>query len=229
MFTNVISQTLTALQKAAAAQAITDLNLIFTWFLNLTPEDRKKILKMGDKSESFVRGVLQALQLHPTVAGSLDVAEFEKDLTLWDDLREFATLLTPFYEGLQDTIILLGSELMRQANAGYALIKEAAKTNQALSQIAADLGQRYQKAGPIDPSAFTLPPNGQLTLNGLVAGRQFKIVSGGPVTLYKGNVAGGLESKTVGLNTPIKLQSGWNISTAVNMVNTPTIFTVIQV
>jgi hypothetical protein len=228
MFTNVISQALTPAQKAAATTAVNDLKAIFVWFLNLTPEDRRKIIKMGDKSEAFVRGVLEALQLHPTVAGSLDLTEFEKDLTLWDDLREFATLLTPFYEGLQDTIILLGSELMQQANSGYALIKEAAKTNQALTQVAQDLGQRYAKAGVIEPNAFTLAPSGNITLNGIVPGRQFKLLSGGPVTVYKGTVAGG-ESKVVGIGNPINVPTGWSTITAVSSHPTsPSVFLVAQ-
>src|SRR4051812_38886679 len=108
MLVNNISQTLTAAQKTDAATAVNDLKLIFTWFLNLNPDDRKGIVKMGEKSEAYVRDVLQTLKANPSAAGTLDLVEFEKDLTLFDDLRAFAALLTPFYEGLNDTMMLLG-------------------------------------------------------------------------------------------------------------------------
>jgi hypothetical protein len=228
MFTNNISQSLTALQQTSISTAMTSLNGIFTWFMNLTPADRKKILKMGPKSESFVRGVLQALQQFPAVAGSLDLTEFEKDMTLWDDLVAFNAQLTVFYEGLQDTMIVLGNELMQQGNAGYANIKEAAKTNVALSTIATDLGERYKKAEVLEPTAFTLAPSASRTLNGIVVGRQFKVISGGPVTVYKGAFANG-ENKLAGLGNSFKIAAGWTTITVVSTNGTdPTVFLVAQ-
>ena len=228
MFTNNISQSLSPAQKTSINTAMTSLTGIFTWFMNLTPADRKKILKMGPKSESFVRGVLQALQAFPAVAGSLDLAEFEKDMTLWDDLVAFNAQLTVFYEGLQDTMVLLGNELMQQANAGYGNIKESAKTNVALSTIAADLAERYKKAEVLEPTAFTLAPSANRTLNGIVVGRQFKVLSGGPVTVYKGAFANG-ENKIAGVGNTFKIAAGWSTITVVSSNGAdPTVFLVAQ-
>jgi hypothetical protein len=228
MFTNNVSQTLSPLQKTSIQTAMTSLTGIFSWFMNLTPADRKKLVKMGPKSESFVRGVLQALQQFPAVAGPLDLTEFEKDMTLWDDLVAFSAQLTAFFEGLQDTMFVLASELMQQGNAGYGLIKEAAKTNQSLTQIAADLGERYKKAEVLEPTAFTLAASASRTLNGVVVGRQFKVITGGPVTVYKGAFANG-ENKIAGVGNSFKISAGWSTITIVSSdpVN-PTIFLVAQ-
>jgi hypothetical protein len=228
MFTNNISQALTGAQKTAMQAAVTTLTGIFTWFLNLTAADRKKILKLGEKSEQFVRAVLDALENNPSAAGTLDLVEFRKDLTLWDDLRQFSMLLTPFYEGLQDSIMLLGNELMSQANSGYGFIKEAAKTNAALTTVASDLGKRYEKGGRGLANAFTLGPGGTNTLNGIVPLRQIKILVGSSVTIYKGANAVGT-SKVVGIGTPIKVPAGWTTLTAVNNDATnPCVFTIMQ-
>jgi hypothetical protein len=227
MFVNAISQALTPAQKAAAATAVNDLKLIFTWFMNLTPEDRKMIVKMGDKSEAFVRKVLEVLQANPAAAGTLDLTEFAKDLTLYDDLREFAALLTPFYEGLQDTIVLLGSELVQQANIGYANIKEAAKTNAALSTDLAELAQRYERGSRAVPNVFSFAANETRTLNGIVPERQMKVLIGGPFTIYKGSSAAG-ESRTASTTNPLQIPSGWRTVTVVNLAATPSVFSVIQ-
>jgi hypothetical protein len=217
MFTNTISQALTALQKTDISTKINDIKLILVWLFNLTPEDRKKIIKMGDKSVSYVRGVLAALKANPAVVPStFDVTEFEKDMTLYDDLLAILMLLRPLFEGLEDTLVLVGSELIQQANAGYAILKEAAKTNSALTQTVQDLGERYSKAGIIEPTAFVLAPAGNKVLNGVIPGRQFKLVSGGPVTFYRGPVAGGNESKVVGMGNPAKVPTGWTTITIVN-------------
>jgi hypothetical protein len=216
MFVNAISQSLTPVQKAAAATAVSDLKLIFTWFLNLNPDDRKSIVKMGDKSEAFVRKVLQVLKANPSVAGTLDLTEFEKDLVLFDDLREFAALLTPFYEGLNDTMLLLGSELIQQANTGYANIKEAAKTNSALTAAADELGARYAKSSRGVVNVFSFGPNETRTLNGIVPDRQFKALVGGPFAVYKGPNAVG-KNILVAPGQPFQIPFGWTTITVVNM------------
>jgi hypothetical protein len=53
-------------------------------------------------------------------------------------------------------------------------------------------------------------------LNGVVPGRLFKLVSGGPVTFYKGAVAGVNENKIVNLGNPVKISKGWTTITMVN-------------
>jgi hypothetical protein len=144
------------------------------------------------------------------------VTEFDKDIVLWDDLTAIILLLRPLFEGIEDTLVLLGSELIQQANAGYAILKEAAKTNSALSDTVSELGERYKKAGIVEPTAFVLAPSASKVLNGVVPGRLFKLVSGGPVTFYKGAVAGVNENKIVNLGNPVKISKGWTTITMVN-------------
>lgn len=228
MYSN-ISFALSAAQKADLQLKINDMLLILTFLINLTPTERKKLLKMGDKSVSFVREVLIALKANPSVVpGSFDVTEFEKDLTLYDDLIAILALLHPLFEGIEDTVLALGNELMRQGIAGYNLVKEAAKTNSALDGVARDLGERFKRAGKVVPTAFTLLPSGSITLNGIVPDRLFKNISAATVSVYKGNVVGG-DRKVVGGNSSVKIPGGWTTITVVDDDNAvPATFQVIQ-
>ena len=228
MYSN-ISQALTAAQKADIQLKTNDIKLILFFLINLTPAERKKLLKMGDKSVSFVRETLIALQNNPTVVPpGFDLTEFQKDLTLYDDLLEILSYLRPLFEGIGDTHLALSNELMRQGITGYNLIKEAAKTNAALDTVARDLGERFKIAGRQQPTVFTLLPQGQITLNGIVPNRLFKTLSGATVSVYKGNVAAGTK-KVIGGNSAVKLPSGWTTITVVDDDSAiPAIFQVIQ-
>ena len=228
MFSNNVSQQITAAQKTAATNSINDLKLLFAWLLNLTPEDRKKILKMGNKSVAFVRKVLAALKANPQVVpASFSVIEFEKDLNLYDDMLAILMLLRPLFEGFGDTLLLLGSELMKQGNAGFAILKEGAKTNSALSETVKDIGRRYQWATRIQPTVYTIQGKQQLTLNGVVPLRQMKVLSGGPFKVFKGAMPDG-DGLLLALDQPLKLPRNYTKITMVHLSDSIGVFSLIQ-
>jgi hypothetical protein len=174
--------------------------------------------------------VLAALQANPTIVpATFDVTEYSKDMTLYSDLLEILNYLRPLFEGIDDTMLALSNELMRQANSGYTLVKEAAKTNSALESTASDLGERFKQAGRQEPTVFTLAPGGNITLNGIVPARQFKNMSASAtVSVYKGPNAGGTR-KVVGASSSIKIPSGWTTITVVDDdATSAAVFQVIQ-
>jgi len=228
MYSN-ISAALTALQKTDVQTKINDIKLILVFLINLTPAERKKLLKMGDKSVAYVQEVVAALQANPAVVpASFDLSEFKKDLTLYSDLLEILNYLRPLFEGIDDTMLALSNELMRQANSGYGFVKEAAKTNSALESTARDLGERFKQAGRQEPTVFTLAPGGNITLNGIVPNRLFKNISSATVSIYQGANVGGTK-KVVGGNSSIKIPGGWTTITVVDDdAATAAVFQVIQ-
>jgi hypothetical protein len=228
MYSN-ISSALSAAQKTDLQLKVNDMLAILVFLINLTPDERKKLLKMGDKSVSFVRETLIALQGNPTVVPpGFDITEYQKDLALFDDLVTILSYLRPLFEGIEDTQLALSNELMRQGIRGYKLIVEAAKTNSALDTVARDLGERFKIAGRQQPTVFSLLPQGQITLNGIVPNRLFKTLSAATVSVYKGTAAAGTK-KVIGGNSAVKLPSGWTTITVVDDDNAiPAIFQVIQ-
>jgi hypothetical protein len=211
-----ISSSLTAANKTDIQTKIDSVKLVLLFLINLTPAERKQFLKMGDKSVAFVQKALQAAQANPTVIpATFNVPEFQKDITLFNDLSEILNFLRPLTEGIDDTMLALGNENMRQGIAVYKLIKEASKTNSALSTTAADLGERFKIAGKEAPSVTSVAPLGNATLAGVVPQRLFKNLGNGTLDFFKGNSASG-EKKTVGGKSSVKIPFGWTVITVSN-------------
>ena len=215
MFVNKISQTITPAQKTSITASVNSILAILTFLFNLTPEDRKKILKMGDKSVSYVDEVLSAMQANPTVVPStFDVAEFAKDVKLYSDLTDVLNAIRPLTEGIDDTMVLLGNEMMQQANDGYGILKQGAKGNATLSTTVKDIGERFKRASLVKATAFTLAADGHAVVNGTQPGRFLECIQGGPVTFYKEGPVG--KSRTASVGNPVKIPSGWTTVYAKN-------------
>src|SRR3954470_16457997 len=135
MLENNISASLTATDKNDIKAHIDGIKSICTFLKNLTPKERQKLFKMGMKSGGFVSGVLKVMKANPgAVPTAFPMSEFEKDYQLYLDLQFVLSHLGPLAEGIEDTLLLLGSELMQQGVAGYKIIKQAARTNSPLTE-----------------------------------------------------------------------------------------------
>jgi hypothetical protein len=226
---NYISASLTTTNKNDIKSHAEAIKLICTFLVNLTPKDRQKIFKMGLKSEGFVTGALSALKSNPAaVPSTFSLSEFEKDFQLYKDLRDVLYQLLPLVEGVEDTLLLLGGELMKQSRLGYKLIRTAARGDAALDTVAKELGKRFQRAPRIQPTVHTLQPGQSVTLQGVVSQRLFKTLNRSAVSLYRGEAKTG-EPKTIEGNSKILVPTGWNTVTVVNHdASVQAIFSILQ-
>ena len=95
--------------------------------IQLNPDDRKSIIKMGDKSYSFVTKALEYMNTHADlVPGYIDVSEMEKDVSTVTMLRQLLQDLNPLVDGISDTLMLAGSEAMMTSLTYYNNVKVAA-------------------------------------------------------------------------------------------------------
>lgn len=184
---------------------------------------------MGNKSVAFVKGVLTAMKTNPSIVPAAFLFnEFEKDYQLYLDLQFVLSLLRPLVEGIEDTMLAVGNELMRQGISGYKIIAGAAKTNSALDSIASELGYRFKRGRRAKPEVFTLQPRQTLTLNGIVPRRLLRTLNDSALTLYRGESATG-KSKLVGGKSQIVIPVGWTHITVFNNHQTDlAIFSAIQ-
>jgi hypothetical protein len=225
---NFISASLTSTDKTNIHSNIAAIKAILTFMKNLTPKDRQKLFKMGHKSEGFVQGVLTVLKNQPAAApSSFDVNEFDKDYKLYCDLRELWMDLISLTEGLEDTLLLLGSELMGQGTMGYKYIKQAAKGTMALDSTAAGLSGRFKQGKKLRPVAYTLMANEKVTLKGVVPKRLFKVLNQTAVLLYRGEAVTG-EGRAAGHDTKFIIPSGWTTITIENKSDSMAFFSVLQ-
>lgn len=120
--------------------------------LDLTPNDRRRLTKMGDKSEAFCRQALvvgrqNAAKLPPDTA--TDLTTEEGDLAALDKLRPRLARLTALSEKADDSEIALGSDIMVFSLALYGVLK-AIGAGAGLDALKAQMGARFDR-GPRTP------------------------------------------------------------------------------
>ncbi|MCO5400576.1 hypothetical protein [Ralstonia soli] len=123
---NLISFQLTPADLAAVDTALKMLEDRLASLIDLSPDQRRTLVKMGDKSEAFARLAVDVLNANPKVLpGNFDLAELRRDLAGFDLLRSRLVRLTRLHERMSDSQLALGSDVMSGAMEGYALLKVA--------------------------------------------------------------------------------------------------------
>ncbi|QWP75897.1 hypothetical protein J5226_20160 [Lysobacter sp. K5869] len=157
MSQNLIDLTLSAESLAAIDEALSVLETQLAGLIALTPDQRRQLTKMGDKSEAFCRQAVNVMNENPGILPrNFDVGELRRDLGLLDALRPRALRLTRLHERVRDTDTAIGSDLMTNSLEGYAFLKIAGKGEglEALRQmLSARFNRSSAKAAPTTASS----------------------------------------------------------------------------
>ena len=113
--------------------------------IDLGPEERRGLPKMGDKTVPFVSKALDYAREHPYMCPPfVDMDEFARDIAAVDLLLGLQRPLSQVMDMVDDSLLLAGSEAYSAALACYQGVKVAARLNIAgAATIADDLGQRF--------------------------------------------------------------------------------------
>lgn len=123
---NLISYQLTSADLAAVDGALKTLEDRLASLIDLTPVQRRTLVKMGDKSEAFARKAVEVLNNNPNVLpGNFDLAELRRDLAGFDQLRSRLMRVARIHERMADSQLALGSDVMSATLEGYAFLKVA--------------------------------------------------------------------------------------------------------
>ncbi len=142
---NLVSIQLSPADLQALDGALATIQTVLGHGVALTPQQRRDLTKMGDKSEAFCRQTLTTLANNPQVVPpSLSVAVAVADLAALDVLRLRLEKLRQLTERLDDTELALGSDVMGVALEGYALLKVAGK-GEALKSARRELSARFDR------------------------------------------------------------------------------------
>ena len=145
MSQNIISLVLTDAQIKTATDALTALEGALGGLISLDTEQRRRLTKMGQKSEVFCRQAVSVLAQNPQIVPpSLHVADAQADLLALDRLRPVLDRVQKLAERGSDTEIALGSDVMDVALEGYGLLKVSGK-NQGLDGLRKELSSRWAK------------------------------------------------------------------------------------
>lgn len=142
---NRISLRLEDADLVAVEDAIATLEQRLTGLIGLTPDERRELTKMGDKSEAFCRQAVITLGKHPDVLPrNFDVDEYRADLAALDALRPLLVRLQRVYDRMVDSEMALGSDLMVASLEGYAHLKVAGRGD-GLDTLKEALGARFNR------------------------------------------------------------------------------------
>ena len=129
-----ISATVSDQAMAEIKGAIATIHAQLPFLINLTPDERRKRFKMGDKSLAFVRNSVTATQNNPDIVpGNFDIAEFNRDYQLT--------------ETVDDTLLAIGSESMASSLLVYDYAKTASRHSPGIKSVADQLGERFKAVG----------------------------------------------------------------------------------
>ena len=153
-YTN-IDAAVTDAQRTAVFTAITAIETNLTFLINLTPQERQALPKMGSATQSFVSKSLEIAGNNPQfVPPYVDVAAMQKDYDLAMRLQGIEMQIASLHEKVSDTNLAAGSEAYVTGLTIYNSIKAAAKVNvPGAKALAAELAERFEQvaAAPAAP------------------------------------------------------------------------------
>jgi hypothetical protein len=145
MTVNHISATMTPTDREAVLAAVATIKAKLPFLMNLTPEQRKSLPKMGDKSQSFVNKALEVATQNPDfLPRSFDLDEMKRDVELFQALYPVFLALTQLQEAVDDTVMAVGSD----AYAAALLVYNFAKANgkgAGLDAMTDEMGKRFAR------------------------------------------------------------------------------------
>ena len=145
MADNKISANLSATDRLAVMDAIATIREKLPFLVDLTTEDRRTMLKMGDKSRAFVSKALEVATQNPEfLPRSFDVEEMRRDLALYEALYPVLLSLTQLQELVDDTYIAIGSEAYAAALAVYNYAKASGDVT-GLDAVIDEMGRRFTR------------------------------------------------------------------------------------
>lgn len=150
---NRLSITMTAAQITAVKTAIQTIQTNMPFLLGLTMEERSSLPKINVANKAFTEDAINAMVNNPTLLPAyFNVAEMQKDMTLFAQLDELNILINQLAERVSDTQMLAGSEAYVSALAAYRNFEAAANAGVSGADTIYDLlKSRFANQGGTTP------------------------------------------------------------------------------
>lgn len=155
---NTISIEIPAEVVASVTTKLTEIQaLLQPYLVRVTEEEKKTLLKVGDKTIAFIDKVKDYMQSAPEFTPAyLDVVEFNRDKAALDSLSRIGQLGDQVMSMVHDTHALTANDSFAAALVYYNAVKQAAANGVAKAKaIYEDLSQRF----PGRPRGVSGSPN----------------------------------------------------------------------
>ena len=145
MAENVVNAQLSVADRQAVLAAITTIKEKLPFLTDISPEERRTLPKMGDKSRAFVSKALElATQNQGILPRSFDLEAMQRDVELTEGLYPILLALTQLLELVEDTYVIAGSEAYTAALLVYSYAKASGK-EAGLDEAIDNLGRRFAR------------------------------------------------------------------------------------
>jgi hypothetical protein len=141
---NRISATLLAAAITAINGAIATIRTNLPFLLSLTIDERKALPKLGDGRVALLEDAYPLMLENPDLVPTyVDIAEVTKDHDLRNALDPILNSIGTLFQDVEDTEIIVGSELYNAIRGFYLNCQEAAKRGVATAQAVVNVLSKY--------------------------------------------------------------------------------------
>ncbi|NJR59879.1 MAG: hypothetical protein HC769_14190 [Cyanobacteria bacterium CRU_2_1] len=160
---NRISASLSTTEQQDIMNAIATISQKLSFLVDLSPEERRTMTKLGDRNRAFTRKALEIATQNPDfLPRSFEVAELRRDFELFEALQPMLLALTRLQELIDDTAVAAGNEAYAAALEVYRYAK-ANGTVAGLDNLVDEMGQRFTQQSGRGRSAAARSSNGSST------------------------------------------------------------------
>lgn len=140
-----VDVTLSAEQKTEITTAASALDDALIWLISLAPVNRKRMLRLGPKSQAFVQeAVSVARDYTGLLPMGMRIEDLDRDVEIRDVLLPIQQKLESLLQRVKDTRAVAGSDLMKTATLVYRNLQSHGHTV-GLDAVTASLGRRWEK------------------------------------------------------------------------------------
>ena len=138
-------------------QALATIRSQLPFLVSLTPQERKELPKLGEKTVGFDEKCVSYMHTNPEfLPGFIDTAEVDKDRQLRAQLLLFSADLQGLSQQVEDSLTVVGSEILMADLAYYQSAREAARRGRAGAEgVYGDLRRRFPGAGALPAAPAT--------------------------------------------------------------------------
>ena len=145
---NKISAVFTDADKNDVVSKINAAKALMPFLISLTVDERKRLKGIGNKNLAYVQKCLEgAIAFPDELKKNFDVVEFQKDVTLFNNLLGAQIVCQALAELIDDSMKAAGIDAMGSASEVYDSLKSSAKSNANVKMIVAEIGERFKGQG----------------------------------------------------------------------------------
>jgi len=146
--TNKISADFTTAAKTAALTKLNEAKTQMPFLLSLPEVERKNYGNMGPKSVAYANQCLEGAIAFPNeLKANFNLAEYQKDVTLINNLLGVRVAVASLLELVDDTMSATGIDIMGASSEVYGSLKASSKNNASVKAMVALISERFKAQG----------------------------------------------------------------------------------